>query len=113
MSVIDIISIVFGLAGFGCAVWFYVHLYRWARQCQGARIAIAYKGKVKTHAPITEWLAWVSMLDKDEQSNGRVLYKLGGTTVAITKRAAPANRFKRFMRKRKQATKPGKARVAA
>lgn len=88
MFFVAIASWIVTLIAVAFAVKFYTELHKWARQCQGARIAIAYKTKVKLHAPLTEWLAWVNMLDKDKASTGRVVYQMGGTSVAITKRVS-------------------------
>lgn len=85
---------VLGLVGVYFGVASYWHLRRWARQMQGARIAISYKRKVKLQAPLQEWMLWCNQLDKDKQSGGRVVYTLGGTSVAIIKRpekAKPGN----------------------
>jgi hypothetical protein len=93
-----------GLFGFAFGLKCYSELRKWARQCQGARIAIAYKRKVKLQAPLIEWLMWVNQLDKDKDSHGRVVYSIGGTSVAITKAVHPK-------RKRKWAKKPTPAQV--
>lgn len=95
----DIACVIFGVLGWLAAGWFYLHLWRWARQCQHARIAIAYKQKVKLEAPLVEWLAWVKMVDKDKQSHGRVVYRLGGTSVAIVGAVVPPNRLQSWWRK--------------
>lgn len=71
----------------------YRELYKWARQCQNARIAIAFKRKVQLQAPLVEWLLWCNQLDKDKDSHGRVVYRAGGVSVAITKAATQAGRF--------------------
>lgn len=83
--ILGIVGIVVGVTGLAFALRFYYELWKWARQCQNVRIAIEYKGKVKTQQPIVEWLLWANQLDRDKDSNGRVLYHLGGTRVAILK----------------------------
>jgi hypothetical protein len=65
----------------------YKELHSWARQCQGARIMIAYNNRVKLQAPLTEWLLWTRKLGEDERSTGRVIYRANKVSVAI---AAPA-----------------------
>lgn len=86
------IGILFGLR---C----YYELWKWARTCQSARIAIAYKRKVKLQGPLTEWIAWINMLDKDKDSQGRVVYTMGGTSVAITRADAKVSiRFREWVR---------------
>lgn len=61
----------------------YRELWRWARQCQNAQIAIAYKRKVKIVAPLVEWLLWCNRLDAERDIGGRTIYSLGGTDVAL------------------------------
>ena len=78
----------------------YWELRKWARQCQGARIAIAYKRKVQLQAPLVEWLMWCNQLDKDKDSHGRVVWRQGYASVAITKAVTP----KRSSKKRQTAT---------
>ena len=80
---------VVGLVGVAFGGRCYWELWKWARQCQGARITVAYKRKVKLDAPLLEWLLWVNMLDKDKDTHGRVVYTVGGTTIAIRKQVKP------------------------
>ena len=65
------------------AAKFYHELWKWAKQCQNARIAVAYKNKVKLDAPLIEWLRWCNQLDKDKDANGRTIYALGSTRIAV------------------------------
>lgn len=95
---VDIISIAFGVIGVVYGLRCYRELWKWARQCQHARIAIAYKGRVKLQAPLVEWLLWCNMLDKDKDSNGRVVYSMGGTSIAITKAVLPPGKVRRAIR---------------
>lgn len=87
MTIVDIISVAFGVTGVACACWFYSELWKWAKQCQGARIAVAYKRKVVLDAPIKDYLIWTNQLDQDKHSNGRTIYANGGTRIALIKRA--------------------------
>ncbi len=100
MNAIAIIGFVFGLAGilFGCKC--YHELWKWARYCQGTRIAIAYKTKVKMQPTLTEVISWANALDKDRDSNGRVIFRMGHASVAIMKR--PPTRFKLALRKHRR-----------
>ena len=75
-GIVTVLSLLFALR---C----YLELREWAHRCQNARIAIAYKGRVKMQAPLTEWMLWCEMLEKDKKSNGRVIYGMGGTSIAI------------------------------
>lgn len=81
----EIAAYVFGVLGLACGVVFGLRLRAWERQLAGARIAVAYKQKVRLQAPLVEWLTWANMLAKDEQSTGRVVYRQASTTVAILK----------------------------
>lgn len=90
LPLITIISFAFGVAGIGCAIWFYVHLHRWARLCQNGRIFIAYNNKVRLEGPITEWIEWTRMLKGDEQSTGRIIYQANKLRVGISFR--PGNK---------------------
>lgn len=92
--VIEAVLAVVAILGWACAVWFYVHLYRWARECQQARIVIAYKRKVTVDAPIVEWLLWIREANKDKTVGGRVIYQMSGTRVAILKRVKKPRRFR-------------------
>lgn len=85
MTVLAIIAFAFGVVAIAFGISCYVQLYKWARECQGARIAIAYKGKVQMNAPLVEWMLWTRML-KGKEENGRVVYRNGQVTVAILKR---------------------------
>jgi hypothetical protein len=86
MTALDIAAFAFGALGIGLAAWFYVHLYRWAKQCQRARIVIAHKQKVQMNAPLTEVLSWANMLERDEASRGRIVYRHAHASVAIVRR---------------------------
>lgn len=77
----------FGLFGLAYAVRFYIELRKWAHLIKYARIVVAYKGKVKLNAPLQEWALWIRMLEEDEASNGRVLYQLGATRIAILRKS--------------------------
>jgi hypothetical protein len=81
----EIVSFIFGALGILFGAFFALRLYRWEQQLAGARIAVAYKQKVRLQAPLIEWLGWANMLAKDEQSSGRVVYRQASTTVAIIK----------------------------
>ena len=99
MSVVEYISIGFGLFGICFGLRCYRELYKWARQCQHARIAIAYKRRVQLQAPLVEWVKWCNQLDKDKDSHGRVVWRQGYASVAITKAVYPPGRFKTLIRK--------------
>jgi hypothetical protein len=87
-----IASLVIAALAVAFAVRFYWELWKWARQCQHARIVVAYKNRVRLNAPLVEWLLWCNQLDEDKDANGRVIYAIGGSSVAIVKKS--------FMRER-------------
>lgn len=72
-----------------CAIWFYAELRRWAKFVKYGRIAVAYKRKVVIDAPMQEWVLWMKMLHGDGASNGRVVYQMGNTRIAIVKGVRP------------------------
>jgi hypothetical protein len=89
------------------AIRCYRELWKWARQCQYARIVVAHKNRVRLNAPLVEWLLWCNQLDKDKDANGRMVYSLGGTSVSIIKKTGvPTGRLRRMVK----STRP--ARVA-
>lgn len=89
MTIIDIVSVAIGVAGLVFGAGCYWELWKWAQQCKGARIAIAYKRRVQLQAPLVEWLMWCNQLDKDKDSHGRVVWRQGYASVAISKRVTP------------------------
>lgn len=74
----------------------YYQLWRWARDCQHARIAIAFKRKVVLQAPLVEWLLWARKARKDHGSRGRVVYRQAGTSVAVTQAVYPPGKLKKL-----------------
>lgn len=85
------IDLVVGSVIAALGLWFgatcYWRLWRFARECQQARIVIAKKGRVTLNAPVVEWLLWIRLLDKDKESNGRMIYNYAGTSVSIIKKS--------------------------
>ena len=88
--VLTIVGWVVGAVGLLFGTYCYMGYRRLAHQCQQARIAIAYKGKVKIHAPLMEVLLWYRVMLKDKQHpGGRVIYHVGGTRIALTRPVKP------------------------
>jgi hypothetical protein len=80
-------ALAIGLAGALFGANCYYHLWKWARTCQRAHIAISDKGKVQMHAPLTEWIKWINALDADgKDAKGRVVYVNRGIRVAILRK---------------------------
>lgn len=106
MSLGDIGYIV-GVLGLLFGANCYYHLWRWARDCQYARIAISFKGKVALDAPLVEWLLWSRKVRKDigrdrRRSKGRVVYRQRETAVAVTAPLYPTMRTVLLYRKCKR-----------
>ena len=91
MTIIDYVCVAITLLSLAFAGKFYLELWRWARMCQSAQIAVAYKRKVKLSAPLVEWLLWCNQVDEGK-GNGRVVYNIGGTSVAILRGRVSAKR---------------------
>ena len=51
------------------------YLRTWYRLANNSRILVSYNGRVQLQAPLSEWMKWSQMLDKDEMSSGRVVYR--------------------------------------
>jgi len=81
---VEVGSLAFGGVGIFAACWFYYHLWKWARDCQQATVAIAYKRKVVMSPTLVELLLWSRKVP--EKQNGQVFYKGANVTVAIIKR---------------------------
>jgi len=81
---IEIVSAVFGVSGIFAACLFYYHLWKWARDCQQATVAIAYKRKVVMSPTLVELLLWSRKVPDGQ--NGQVFYRAANVTVAIVKR---------------------------
>lgn len=79
----DVIALTIGIIGFLVGAYSWWHARKWSMQCQRGRIAIAYNRRVQFNAPLVEWLQWLSMLQGDEKSKGRVVYRNGKVTVAL------------------------------
>lgn len=96
----DVTSIVLAfVAGFSLVLagWFYYQLRKWARDCQQATIAVAYKRKVVMSPTLVELMLWSRKVP--DKQNGQVFYKAANVTVAIIKRD------KRTRRQRRQISK--------
>jgi hypothetical protein len=96
---------VIGVVGIVAACWFYYHLWKWARDCQQATVAVAFKRKVVMSPTLVELLLW-SRKVPDEQ-NGQVFYKGPNVTVAIIRRNRRTWRQRRQLRKNKQSARTG------
>lgn len=82
---LGIIGLVIGVLGVAFGVRQHFELWKWARQCQHLRVAIAYKGRVKAQYTLLEWVLWGNLMDKDKDTNGRVIYTAQSTRIALLK----------------------------
>lgn len=89
MTTLAVLGYVVGILGFAFGVKCYLELWRWAKQCQRARIVIAHKKRVQIDAPLTDWLAWANQLGGDQKERGRVVYTSSYTRVAILRPERP------------------------
>jgi hypothetical protein len=95
-----VVSLVIGVAGAAAAAWFYYHLWKWARDCQQATVAIAYKRKVVMSPTLVELLLWSRKVP--EGQGGQVFYRASNVTVAIVKREKRGRKTRRQIEKNAQ-----------
>lgn len=93
--------LIVGVVGIVAAWWFYYHLWKWARDCQQATVAIAYKRKVVMSPTLVELVLWSRKVPNEQ--NGQVFYKGPNVTVAIVKRAPRSWRQQWQSRKKRTA----------
>ena len=78
-----ILSLSIGAFGIAIGAASAYRLSRWERLLRRSRIVVAYKGRVKMNRPLLDWLVWARSADKDKQTTGHAIYKMGGTTIAV------------------------------
>ena len=111
MSILDWASVIIGLTGFAYGTKFWIELRRWAHLIQYGRLVVAYKGKVKLNAPLQEWALWCKMAEREDKVNGRVIYHLGATRIAVLRKSfVPQTRLQKLIAK---LTKPEGRKVPA
>lgn len=107
MNWFDYLSWAVGAIGIFLAVGFYLELRKWAHLIKYGRIVVAYKNKVRLNAPIQEWALWAKMAERDKSSNGRVVYSMGQTRVALIRKSfVPDPPLKRLIKKIKRTPPP-------
>lgn len=112
MTALDVIALTVGVLGTAFGARCYLELWRWAKQCQNARIVIAHKRKVQLQAPLVEWLAWANQLGKDEASHGRTVYRFANASVSIARIAPAGHPIRRAVSRVRGARKQTKHPVA-
>jgi hypothetical protein len=97
MVIITIIAIVFGIVATAFAVTFYRELWKWARECEHARVAIAYNRRVAMQPTLRDLLLWSRQVDKNER--GQVIFGRNKVSVAVVRPVIPPGRVRKlFMR---------------
>lgn len=98
---IEIVALVVGVGGVVFGGGCYWQLRRWARDCQQATVAIAYKRKVVMSPTLVELVLWSRKVP--DKQNGQVFYKAPNVTVAIIKRDRRSWLTRRRLAKRRPA----------
>jgi len=83
MHYIGYLGYIVGVLGIAFAVTSYRELWKWARQCERARIVVAYNNRVRLNHSLKEWLTWANTLGNDERAKGRVVFTANKCRVAI------------------------------
>lgn len=75
------------IAGFTtvCALFFGYRLYRWEILLSRARVKVYFKGKPSMTPRLIDLVRWCDQLQGDKRVNGQVIFKQGGTTIALAK----------------------------
>lgn len=99
MTTLSYVSYGVGLLGLLFGLRCYVELWRWAKQCQRARIIVGYKRRTTLQAPLVEWLVWCNQLQQDKLSSGRVIYHRDNTTIMIGRALKPPGRIRQVIKR--------------
>lgn len=83
--VLTYISLAIGITGFLWGAFFARRLYRWETLLSRARVKVYFKGKTAMTPRLLDLVLWADKLQKDKQVNGQVIFKQGGTTIALAK----------------------------
>jgi len=100
MSALGWVSLAVGISGIAFGVGCYHHLWKWARDCQQATVAIAYKRKVVMTPTLVELLLWSRKVP--DKQNGQVFYKAPNVTVAIIRRTKRTRKQRQQIQKNTQ-----------
>ena len=93
----DWLAIAVGVGGILFGANCYYHLWKWARDCQQATVAVAYRRKVVMSPTLVELLLWSRKVP--EQQNGQVFYRAKDVTIAIIRRDRRGWRTRRRIRR--------------
>lgn len=83
MHYLQYLGYLVGLLGFAFGAKCYRELWKWAKQCERARIVVAYNNRVRLNHSLREWLTWANTLGDDERAKGRVVFTANKCRVAI------------------------------
>lgn len=67
------------------AVFFGYRLYQWEKLLSRSRLKVWFKGKPAMTPRLLDLVEWSRLLQNDKAVNGQVIYKQGGTTLALTR----------------------------
>lgn len=85
MTTVDIILLIAVAFTSVLAGFFSMRLYRWEVLLSRARVKVYFKNKSAMTPRLIDIVRWCDELQKDKQVNGQVIYKQGGTTIALAK----------------------------
>jgi hypothetical protein len=69
--------------GWGLFVVTYIIFRRWHRLAAQGWISVYYNRRAVIEGPITDYIQWCRMLDKEEARQGRILYTGGKIRVVL------------------------------
>lgn len=96
MTVVDVLALVFGVVGVAYGIRCYYELWKWAKECQNARVAVAYNRRVQMQPTLVDLLIWARQVNKGER--GRVIYKNQKVSVAIVRPVIPPGKVRKAIR---------------
>lgn len=81
--VIGVTLSVVGVFGLSFGIFCGRRLAHWEKQLRGARIGIAYKGRVKMDPTLYEVLQWALAVERDETRTGKMFYSADKVSVSV------------------------------
>ena len=113
MNWFGVVGSILGVLGISYGVRCYYELRKWVHLFKYGRVVVAYKNKVKLNAPLEEWALWCRNAEKQNsgagpryKNGGRILYQLGGTSIAVLSKSFVPDSPVTRLRKRFQRTEP-------
>jgi hypothetical protein len=100
--IVTVIAVVCAVVAIAFALTFYRELWKWARECEHARVAIAYNRRVVMQPTLRDMLLWSREVDKNER--GQAIFSRNKVTVAIVRPIVPPGKVRKlFLRPGKSA----------